>query len=553
MKRSNFPFHDWVPRWLGISILFFMFLPSLFISGAYTVNSGEMSSGLGILSEHIQFSSFCTSIGMVVYAPFMVSFLKIGRPKMVFLAGCIILFFLSWLCAVTESMPLLMLCSFFMGFIRMILVFNTLFTLIHYATGIDAIAGIENEPDLSPEEYQKGEAAKGIYLPFMYLFFMIVAQIGNAITAWCAYEYQWQYSYYFMMGLLLVALILTEVTMKYQKRLSPAKITFSKFADMTTAAIAMLGLCYILIYGKTLDWFDNPNIRLAAYISLVSLGIFLLLQANSQKGYIKLEIFSVRKGLIACLMFMFIMILNSSSILVNAFTGVAMKIDNFQSANLGNYTIIGYIAGAVTAAVMAWKKIHYKYIFSVGFLYIIISALFLYFWIQPQGLYEYMKWPTLIRAAGMIIVYAMSAIYGQYMLPKRLMVSWVFLMLAFRSVIAPVAGVAVYSNLMNERQQYYITKFVSRADATNTEVADLFRQTQAGSMIAQGKSYEEGSNLAAISLRGRIQVQGLLATLKEIAGWTIWGGILFIIITLIIPYDDKKEKLILETWARNKG
>lgn len=87
MKRSNFPFHDWVPRWLGISILFFMFLPSLFISGAYTVNSGEMSSGLGILSEHIQFSSFCTSIGMVVYAPFMVSFLKIGRPKMVFLAG----------------------------------------------------------------------------------------------------------------------------------------------------------------------------------------------------------------------------------------------------------------------------------------------------------------------------------------------------------------------------------------------------------------------------------------------------------------------------------
>ena len=59
---KNYPFYNWMPKPLGIIILLFFFLPILTVGGVYSVNSTEMMSGLGIISEHIQFANFVTSI-----------------------------------------------------------------------------------------------------------------------------------------------------------------------------------------------------------------------------------------------------------------------------------------------------------------------------------------------------------------------------------------------------------------------------------------------------------------------------------------------------------
>ena len=55
----NYPFYNWVPKWLGILILVLMFIPILTVGGVYSVNSTEMMSGLGIISEHVTFYQFC--------------------------------------------------------------------------------------------------------------------------------------------------------------------------------------------------------------------------------------------------------------------------------------------------------------------------------------------------------------------------------------------------------------------------------------------------------------------------------------------------------------
>ena len=68
---KNYPFYGWMPKPLGIIILLFFFLPILTVGGVYSVNSTEMMSGLGIISEHIQFANFVTSIGMAAFAPFL--------------------------------------------------------------------------------------------------------------------------------------------------------------------------------------------------------------------------------------------------------------------------------------------------------------------------------------------------------------------------------------------------------------------------------------------------------------------------------------------------
>lgn len=48
---KNYPFYNWVPKPVGIIILFVFFLPILTVGGTYSVASTEMMSELGIISR----------------------------------------------------------------------------------------------------------------------------------------------------------------------------------------------------------------------------------------------------------------------------------------------------------------------------------------------------------------------------------------------------------------------------------------------------------------------------------------------------------------------
>lgn len=46
---KNYPFYNWVPKPVGIIILFVFFLPILTVGGTYSVANTEMMSELGII------------------------------------------------------------------------------------------------------------------------------------------------------------------------------------------------------------------------------------------------------------------------------------------------------------------------------------------------------------------------------------------------------------------------------------------------------------------------------------------------------------------------
>lgn len=127
---KNYPFYSWMPKPLGIIILLFFFLPILTVGGVYSVNSTEMMSGLGIISEHIQFANFVTSIGMAAFAPFLYQLVCVRREKMMCIVGFAFMYIFSYICAKTDSVFLLALCSLLTGFLRMVLMMVNLFTLI---------------------------------------------------------------------------------------------------------------------------------------------------------------------------------------------------------------------------------------------------------------------------------------------------------------------------------------------------------------------------------------------------------------------------------------
>ena len=538
---QNYPFYDWVPKPVGILILILLFIPILTVGGVYSANSGEMMSGLGILSEHIQFVGFVTSIGMAAFAPFFYDLVRIRREKLMCLVGFSIMYLLSYVCAVTESIFLLALCSLIMGFLRMVLMMVNLFTLIKYAFGMEATRNITpgNEPS-DEEGWDRLDREKSTSMPIIYLFFMILGQVGTALTAWLAYEYEWQYVYYFMMGTILLSILIIFITMPFHSY--PGErfpITFSKFGNVVVFSCMVTCFIYILVYGKTLDWFDDPTIVRAALLTLLFGAIFIYLESSRRSPYFLMDLFKLRTINMGVILFLLLMILNSSAMFVNVFTSIGMKIDNWQNAALGNWCVVGYIIGAILSIALGSRGVHLKYLFAIGFLLLGCSALFIYFEVQSAGLYDRMKYPVIIRAAGMMIIYSLTAVHANQRMPYKYLSTWICVMLTVRMVIGPGIGTAIYTNLLQERQQHYVTRYAQNVDRMNPDAEASYTQTARG-MRYQGKSETGAEQMASISTKGRIQAQATLSAVKEMSGWTFYGCLAAMLFVLAYPYRKRK-------------
>lgn len=536
----NYPFYNWVPKPIGIIILLFFFLPILSVGGVYSVNSTEMMSGLGIISEHIQFANFVTSIGMAAFAPFLYELVCIRREKLMCIAGFALMYVFSYVCAKTDSIFLLALCSLLTGFLRMVLMMVNLFTLIKYAFGMEATRNIT--PGMEPKDatgWNKLDIEKCISQPVVYLFFMILGQMGTALTAWLAFEYEWKYVYYFMMGILLLSILILFITMPNHGFAGRFPINFRKFGNVTAFCISLTCITYVLVYGKVLDWYDDPSICWATAISILFAGIFLYMDVTRRSSYFILGALRLRTIRMGALLYLLLMIINSSAMFVNVYAGVGMRLDNLQNASLANWCMVGYFIGALISIVLGSKGVHLKYLFALGFFFLALSAGFMYFEVQTAGLYERMKYPVIIRTIGMMILYALTAAYANQRMPFKYLSTWICIMLTVRMVLGPGIGGAIYSNVLQERQQHYITRYAQNVDLLNPDASTSFLGTVQG-MKYQGKSETEARNMAAISTKGRIQVQATLSALKEMAGWTIYGGLICMIFVLVVPYPKRK-------------
>ena len=538
---KNYPFYNWVPKPLGILILILLFVPILTASGVYTANSGEMLSGLGIQSEHIQFVSFLTSVGMAAFSPFFYGLVCLRREKMMCIVGFSLLYILSYICAKTDSIYLLAVCSVVMGFLRMVLMMVNLFTLIKYAFGMEATRNITpgNDP-VDEEGWDKLDREKSTSMPTIYLFFMILGQLGTSLTAWLAYEYEWQYVYYYMMGMLLVCILVIFVTMPYhrfQNKRFP--INFRQFGNATLFCIPLVCFTYVMVYGKVLDWWDDPTIRMAAITAVLTGALFFYMESTHRSPYYQVGVLKLRTIRMGVLFYFLLMFLNSSAMFVNVFAGIGMKLDNWQNASLGNWTMLGYFIGGMITIFLSMKKVHFKYIFAGGFVMLGLAALFMYFEVQTDGLYERMKYPVIIRSTGMMMLYSLIPTYATQRMPYKFLSSWICTMITIRMVIAPSLGAAVYTNALQERQQNYVTCYAQDIDLLHPDASASFMSTVRG-MSYQGKSKAEAVNMAAMSVKGRVQVQATLVAVKEMAGWTLYACLACAIFVLVVPYSKRK-------------
>lgn len=535
-KRNNFPFYRWIPKPLGILILMFLFVPPTFSGGAYLSNLNEMQGELGLLVEEIQLASFFTSIGMCLFVPFMVRFLQARSVRRTYLWCYGLLIPLNYVCAVTTSVPVLLSACLLIGFVRVIAMLNCTFTIAPYLTGVNTLYMFTMTETPTPEMQYKMERMRTFLMPVLYCFILLIAQSSNVVTAWFAYEYSWQDAYYVTIGMLLTAMFMVLTTMPDVRNVEKYQAEWRKVPEMTLMTLILCCMAYVLAFGKTLDWFDSRQIVIASGVMLISIGLFLLVSMrNGDDAYLPLGVFRYRNIWMAMMLFLIAMIFNSANIFVGSFSKISTAINNYHSASLSGWAIVGCLAGLVLSVLLVMKKVRFRTTFIIAFLFMSLSNCLLYFQYQTAGSFENMIWPTILNFIGLLMLYSLVAAFGMKSLPSKYLATFVFLMIWMRNSIAPVIGASIYSNWLNDRQQYHISVLSEEIVASNPSAAKTYTQN-ATIAKATGKGSFESEQFSSIAMKGKVTVQATIVAMKEITGDTIILILIATGVTIFLPY-----------------
>ena len=534
--RDNHPFHSWVPRPVGIVVLLLMFVPPTFSGGAYLSNLNEMAGSLGWLTEDVQLAGFFTSIGMCLFPPFMLRFLQTRRIRQTYLWCFLLLVPLNYCCAVTTSLPVLLIACLLTGFVRVMVMIHCTFTIAPYLTGMDTLAMFTMNQEPTPDVQYMLERKRTFLMPMLYFYILVISQGSNVLTAWFAYAYRWQHAYYVVIAMLLVGMLLVTFLMPGEKRKTGYRPEWEMLPDMLLMVIALCCMAYMLVYGKTLGWWAAPGMRWALSVLLVVSSVFLFLATRRRKHhYLPLEVFGYRNVWMSMLLFVLTMVLYSANMLVGIFIRIATPASNLHIAALGGWAVVGCVAGLVVSLVLVVCKVRFRVVFVTAFMLMAAANAVLYFRIQTIGLYSGMVLPTVLNYMGLLMLYSLAAAFGMKHLPSRYLVTYVFLMIWMRNAIAPVVGASVYANWFYERQQHDIGRQAHSVDHQNTLASATYMQAiRTGQR--QGKGTDESERMAVTLLKGRVTVQASLVAIRNMAGSTVWWLIGAAALAMVLPY-----------------
>lgn len=526
MVKLNLPTRPWVPQWLGIVTMFVIMLPVMMLNGAYTGSIVEVSNTLGVLSEDITMGYYATSIGMAVAYPIVPKIRAVATPKTLLLTDLFLQILISLYCAHVTNMDIIITCSFFIGFLKA-------FIMLEFI--------IQIRPFFSP---------KNVRSEFYAYFYPIVfagGQISIAITAQLAYYYQWQHMYYFVSMLMMIAIVFILAFFRYARR--PTYIPYKDidWKSILIISAALLMSIYIFTYGKALDWFDSPRIRIYTLVAPTLFLLFIYRQQTQQKPYVSLKPLSKHKSVIGYFFMVLVMFFSASSTLVTNYMNSIIHVDSVHANALNLWLLPGFIIGALICFWwFRWQRWRFRFLIGGGMFCYVIYLSILYFGITSYSTYEMLFMPMILRGLGMMTLFIAFGVYVVEDLDPKLMLSNAFFLITFRSVLAPVLSASFFNNMLYRLQIQSMNTLSENLTLTNSAAAN--RYTQAfNNALAQGHGFSESSQIATNSLYSILQQQSLLLSLKTIFGYILIIALAIAVISCFIPFHKTIKVAIVKT------
>lgn len=527
MAKLDLPTRPWVPQWLGILTMFTVILPISMLNGAYTGSMVEVSGTLGIMSEDISMAYYATSAGMAIAYPLVLKVRAVITPKTLLLTDLFFQIILSLICAHSNNIDIIIVCSFMIGFLKA-------FVLLEFASRIKLF--------FSPKDIRSE------FYAFFYPIMFSGGQFSIVITAQLAYYYKWQHMYYFTILLMLVSMLFILSFFDYAKK----PISLPKEIDwksITIISSALLFCIYVFTYGKTFDWFGSSKIVIYTIATPILVYLFVHRQKSQQTPYVSLQPLSRHKSIIGYAFMIFVMFLSSTGTLVTNYMNSIIRVDSLHANAVNLYLLPGFVIGAFICFLwFRWQRWRFRFLISGGLFCFVIYLAILYFGISFDSTYEMLFLPMFFRGLGMLSLFIAFGVYVVEGLEPKYLLSNAFFLISFRSVLAPVISSSFFSNLLYYLQLKNMNILSENFTLTTPIASDRYGQSLQGA-LAQGYGFDDASRIATNGLYTILQQQALLLSIKTILGYLLIVTIAVAILCWFIPFHKTVKVPLVKTGA----
>ena len=358
---------------------------------------------------------------------------------------------------------------------------------------------------------------------------VLAPTLGPTVGGWLTETIGWRSIFYINIvpGILVTTLSLLFVKIDRPNLAMLKRIDYVHLAAM---AVFLGGLEYVLEEGPRHEWFGDPTIATAAWLSFVGLLLFLERSFHSTMPVVKLSPFRHATFAFACLFSLVIGFgLYSATYLIPVFLGRVRDYDSLQIGTTVFVTGLAQIASTVVAARLS-QKIEPRWMIAAG-LPLFAASLWLASYMTPEWGFAALLAPQLLRGFAIMLCIVPSvnmALSGFAMAELRYASGLFNLMRNLGGAI----GIAVVNTWLQDQTRIHIARMGESLGEAGRTAPDVVASL--ASRISAVTSDSAQALLMAQGELGRLTERvALTLAFNEVFRMMAW---LFIAALLLVPF-----------------
>lgn len=495
-----------IPRWLKPWIFILFVIIIQFSGGVYLAAASDMVGTSGLMQQDILMAGYASLIGMSIdfAVMFRIKFRFSNRTQL--LAAGSVLIAANYICANTESVPVLVLTCLVAGFFRMQATLACNSTIQLWLTPVR---------DMS------------VFFCYVYLVVDGAIQLSGLATVYTAFYSQWEYMQWIMMAMLALMMILVLILVKPVRGSMYIPLLGIDWIGALLWTGVMMGFTFVCVYGNYFDWWSAWEIRFATIATLFCLAINLWRASFLHHPYISFRALAYGNVLRASAIYIvFFTLMSTEHIFEHSYAAAVLGFDETNLIDLNWYVLVGILAGVgFTYMTFARRKWRYKTMTSIAFALAVGYLAYFYFLIDYGVEKEMLFIPLFLRGAASVIISIIFLTSVQGGLPFQVFPQALVINGFTGAVMGATLGPAVVGEFFN----CVLAKNAALLGATFTDFNIV------------------GTHIPLVELNGMVQLQAMIVSMKEIYGWLLMVGLLSLIV-ILLTYSSLRPSAVFPKW-----
>ena len=484
---------DFIPRRLKPYLFILFVLIIQFSGGVYLAAATDMVGTTALMQEDILMAGYASLIGMSINfaVMFRIKFRYSNRIQL--LGSGMVLIAANVICAMTTSVPVLVATCLVAGWFRMQATFACNSTIQLWLTPVRDMA---------------------VFFCYVYLVVDGAIQLSGIATIYTAFFSQWEYMHWLMTGLLALMMLLVLLFVRPVRGPMFIPLLGIDWLGAILWAGFMICFAFICVYGNYFDWWEAAEIKGAAMIGAMCLGLNLWRATFLHHPYIGFRSLTNRNVIRATAIYLvFFTLMATEHVFEHSYAATILGFDETNLIDLNWYVLAGVLSGcAFTYFTFALRKWRYKTMTVIAFALAIVYLAYFYFFIDYGVEKEMLFIPLFFRgAASVIISIVFLTSIVQSGLPFQVFPQALTINGFTGAVMGATLGPALIGELLRHTMARNSALLSADMTATNPD------------MIHSGFS----------QLYGMIQKQALIVSMKEIYGWLLMAAVIFLALILV--------------------